>query len=335
MSRLLLNTTLGVADTTVAAWRQTWPDVEVVEHPARDPDTIDGRGVAALVSGALPRDLTRWPDLRWVQLTSAGADQLDGSPLAYADITVTTASGTHGVPIAEYVTAGWLMMLHSLPDALAFRQTRTWPDRARLAPATARGRTAGIIGYGAIGRECARQLSALGARIVCVKSDPSNRRDPHFNAWPGTGDPDGAIPRAWYGPDAVGDLIAESDLIVVTVPATPATIGLIGPAELARARPGARLVVVSRGGIVDEVALADGLRTGRLAGALLDCYAREPLPPDDPLFDAPNLLMTPHVSGLHDGFTAALAALVGENARRFAAGEPLLNRVDTALWRTA
>jgi phosphoglycerate dehydrogenase-like enzyme len=332
--RVILSTTQGADAGVVAEWTAAWPGLELSVLPAQDPDTIDGNGAVALVSGSLPRDLSRWSDLRWVQLTSAGADQLAGSPVAGSEIAVTTASGTHGVPIAEYVTAGWLMMLHGLPESLEFHETRSWPDRGRIAPSTARGRTVGIVGYGAIGRECARQLQALGMRIVCAKSDPSVKADPHFNAWSGTGDPDGSIPDAWYGPDRIGDLIAESDLIVVTVPSTPRTLGMIGAAEFARAKPGARLIVVSRGGIVDEAALAAALRDGQLREALVDCFVQEPPAADDPLFETPHLLMTPHVSGLHDGYVDAFMRLLGENLRRFDAGEPLLNQVDTTQWRT-
>lgn len=332
MTRIVLSTAQGATPEAVAAWAAAGLDVEV--RPNATPDELDGTGVAALVSAGLPRDLSRWPDLRWVQLTSAGADQLEGSPVAGTGIAVTTASGTHGVPIAEYITAGWLMMLHDLPASLEFRETRSWPNRAKLAPSTGRGKTAGIIGYGAIGRESARQLAGLGMRVVCAKSDPAARTDTHFNAWPGTGDPEGLIPQTWYGSGGIGDLIAESDLVVVTVPSTPTTVGLIGPDELARAKPGARLIIVSRGGIVDEAALADALRSGALAGAMADCFVHEPLPADDPLFEVPNLLMTPHVSGLYDGYVDAFLRLVGENVRRFVAGQPLLNRVDTAQWRT-
>lgn len=332
--RLLLNTVLSLDAARAADWSGLLPGLEVAEVPGPLAD-LDGAGVEVLVSGAVPDDLARWPDLRWLQLTSAGADQLRGQPIVDTEIAITTASGAHGVPIAEFVTAAWLMMLHRMPEALEFGRSRSWPDRTGVSASTARGKTAGIIGYGAIGRECARQLHALGMRVVCAKSDPGSRADRHFNAWPGTGDPDGSIPEAWYDPEQLDRLLAESDLVVVTVPSTPATAGIVGGRELAALKAGAHLIVVSRGGIVDEAALAAGLVSGRIAGGLVDCYAQEPPSPDDPLFDVPNLLMTPHVSGIHDGFPDALLRLVDENLRRLVTGEPLLNLVDKTIWRNA
>ncbi len=185
------------------------------------------------------------------------------------------------------------MMIHDLPASLGFRQSRSWPDRGRLAPSTSRGKTAGIVGYGAIGRECARQLQALGMRIVCAKADPAARADTHFNAWPGTGDPEGSI---------LGDLVRlrpDRGPPRRERPHRRHGAEHAGHPRDHRRRPacarqaGARLIIVSRGGIVDEPALDAALRTGRLAGAhggLLRAGAaapgrsalRDPQPAHDP-----------------------------------------------------
>lgn len=325
--KLLLNATFKFTSEQRQALRNVAPDMEVAEQFASVPDNLDGAGVTVLVTEQVPRDLSAWSDLRWVQLLSAGSNQLLGHPIQEATVPVTTASGTHGVPIAQYVTCVSLMLAHRMPELLDFKPTRNWPNRGALAGSTLRGRTAGILGYGSIGRECARQLAALGMRIVCLKRDPAVRQDHGFTAWPATGDPDGSIPEAWFGPTQVAEMLPQCDLIVVTLPSTPATEGMIGARELACCKPHAHLVIISRGGIVAEPALADALRSATLAGAAVDCFVREPPPPDHVFFNAPNLILTPHMSGVYAGFWPVMNHLLCENLRRFTNGEPLLNLV--------
>ena len=324
--KLLLNTIFEFSDAQRAALQAIWPGIELAEQSASSPDQLDGAGVEILVTEQVPRNLEGWGSLRWVQLISAGANQLLNHPIQQTPIPVTTASGTHSVPIAQFVTCTWLMMAHRMPQLLQFKAGRTWPNRIALAGKTLRGMTAGIIGYGSIGRECARQLSALGMRVVCQKRDSANRIDKGYNAWPGTGDPQGLIPELWWGPKQLREILGQSDLVVVTVPSTPQTEGMIGARELAWLKPGARMVIISRGGIVAEQALADALRSGQLAEAVVDCYVREPLPADHLFFEVPNLIMTPHMSGVYDGFWPLMVGLLGENLRRLKSGLPLLNQ---------
>lgn len=325
--KLLLNSFFRLADDHRRQLAAVVPGLEIVETnlPA---DQLDPTGVEVLVSEQVPRAVETWPQLRWVQLLSAGANQLRNHPIQCTRIPVTTASGTHGVPIAQYVTAMVLMMAHRMPQLLQFKPTRTWPNRVALAGTSLRGLTAGIIGYGSIGRECARQLQALGLRILCQKRDPAHRRDDGYNAWPGTGDPDGILPERWFGPGELGEMLPQCDFIVVAVPSTAETDGMIGDREFALLKPGARLIVVSRGGIVGEAALAEALRSGRLAEAAVDCFVREPLPSDHFLFEVPNLILTPHMSGVYEGFWPRAVDLVAENLRRHSAGLDLLNRVN-------
>lgn len=325
--KLLLNSPFRLTDEHRGKLGAAAPELEIVEVnlPA---DQLDPTGVEVLVSELVPRAIEAWPQLRWVQLLSAGANQLLGHPIQRTQIPVTTASGTHGVPIAQYVTAMTLMMAHRMTQVLQFKPTRTWPNRLALAGTPLRGLTAGIIGYGSIGRECARQLNALGLRILCQKRNPARRADDGYNAWPGTGDPEGTIPAAWYGPDGLGEMLPQCDFIVVAVPSTPETEGMIGPREFAALKPEARMIVVSRGGIVGESALAEALRSGQLAEAAVDCFVREPLPPDHFFFDVPNLTLTPHMSGVYVGFWPHAVDLIAENLRRHRAGGELLNRVN-------
>jgi phosphoglycerate dehydrogenase-like enzyme len=304
------------------------PGIEIIEDFRPDPDQLDGTGVEALVTEQVPKNLSRWPQLRFVQLLSAGSNQLLGHPIQATSIPVTTASGTHGVPIAQYVTCAVLMLAHRMPELLEFKPTRKWPNRTALAGFTLRGRTAGILGYGSIGRECGRQLAGLGMRVICLKKNPAARRDEGFNAWPDTGDPEGTIPAAWHGPDQLAEFLSASDFVIVTLPSTPATEGMIGEREFKAFKPGAHLVIISRGGIVNEAALADALRGGRLGGAVVDCFVREPVPPDHPFFEVPRLVMTPHMSGVYDNFWPVFQRLLLENLQRLRERRPLLNEVD-------
>lgn len=309
------------------AVQQIVPGCEITHSSEPDPDRLDGADVEVLVTEPVPRNLTQWPGLRWVQLLSAGSNHLSGHPIWDTPAIVTNASGTHGVPIAQYITVTWLMMMHRLPELLGFKASRTWPNRAALAGRVVRGMTVGILGYGAIGRECARQLHALGMRVVCLKRDPEIREHRGNNPWPGTGDPLGELPSEWFAPSQLKEFLAGCDLVVITVPSTDRTEKLIGSAELAWMKPRSHLVLVSRGGIVSEAALADALRSGHIAGAAVDCYVDEPIPPDHPFFAVPNLIMTPHMAGVFNDYWPVLFRLVEENVRRYCSGGSLLNQV--------
>lgn len=323
--KLLFNTSYRISPAELQDLVSICPGLEVVETNVTAVEQLDGAGVEILVSEQVPRNLEKWDALRWVQLPSAGSNQVLRHPIQATNVQITTASGTHGVPIAQFVTGTWLMMAHRMTELLKFKPSRTWPDRVALAGKVLRGQTAGIIGYGSIGRECARQLSALGMRVVCLKRDKAQRRDSGFNAWPGTGDPEGKIPAAWYGPGQLEEMLPQCDLVVVTVPSTAQTEGMIGAREFAWMKPETRLIIISRGGIVAEDALATALRNGTLAEAVVDCFVKEPLTPDHFFFDVPNLIMTPHMSGVYEGFWPHFVSLLGENLRRYRSGLPLLN----------
>ncbi len=156
-----------------AAVQTLAPELEIVVCAEPNLDSLDGTDVAILVTEPVPRDLAKWPKLRWVQLLSAGSNHLKDHPIWETDIAVTNGSGTHGVPIAQYITVTWLMMMHRMTELLKFKASHKWPNRAALANDVVRDLTVGIIGYGAIGRESARQLSSLGMRVLCLKRDPA------------------------------------------------------------------------------------------------------------------------------------------------------------------
>jgi len=306
-----------------------WPELELVEQSEANVEKLDGKDVAVLVTESVPRDLSKWNGLQWVQLLSAGSNQLRGHPIWETPVRVTNASGIHGVPIAQYITVTWLMMIHRMTELLKFKPSHQWPNRSALANRVVRGMTVGIIGYGAIGRESARQLNALGMRVMCLKRDPEDRAHRGYNPYPGSGDPDGSIPEAFFSQDRLGEMLPQCDLVVVTVPSTPQTENMIGQAELGLMKKTARMIIISRGGIVNEEALAEALRIGTLAEAAVDCYVTEPLPPDHDFFNVPNLIMTPHMSGVVDNYWPILFGLLVANLGRFKNEERLFNQVNS------
>jgi phosphoglycerate dehydrogenase-like enzyme len=172
----------------------------------------------------------------------------------------------------------------------------------------------GIFGYGGVGREVARRARALQARVLAFDRESFASSDPGLESI--------------HGPGGFGRLLAGSDFLVVTAPETPETAGAIDGAALARMKPSAVLVNLSRGRIVDEDALVAALAEGRLRGAGLDVYATEPLPSGHPLWSLPNVVMTPHVSAVSRHFWRRQTDLIVENLRRYLAGETLLNLVD-------
>jgi phosphoglycerate dehydrogenase-like enzyme len=207
-----------------------------------------------------------------------------------------------------------------------------WPaDEQRwslFVPSEVRGATLGIIGYGSIGRELARVAkSAFSMTVLACKRDPSRRTDDGY-CLPGTGDPDGAFPDEWLGPEQLDSLLGRSDVVVLCAPLTPDTRGLIDAKALARMKPSAYFINVGRGASVDEAALAGALREQRIAGAAVDVFTQEPPPAGHPLYGVDNVIVSPHVSGFLPSYDDKCSVLFAENLRRFLAGAPLLNLVD-------
>jgi phosphoglycerate dehydrogenase-like enzyme len=254
------------------------------------------------------------PRLQWVQATSAGAgEQVHAAGLSAAElerVVITSASGVHALPLAEFALFGLLAFAKNLPRLLDDQRHRRWEHypTGELA-----GRTLLVVGLGRIGAEVARRARAFGMEVVGV-----NR----------SGRSDCAEVPTVYGTDALPDLVGTADALVLSLPLTHATRGLVDAALIARIKPGATLVNVGRGGVVDEAALIEALRSGGLAGAALDVVTTEPLDPDSPLWDMPNVLLSPHTAGLSERENERIVALFCENLRRWQAGEPLLRRVD-------
>jgi phosphoglycerate dehydrogenase-like enzyme len=300
-----------------------------------DAACADYSRVEVLYAGAPPRDLSRAPALRWVQLHMAGVNALHDHPLYTASaVTLTTTSGVHAATIAEYAITMVLALAHRVPRMVEWQQRGTWPpDEQRwplFVPCDIRGATLGVIGYGSIGRELARiAKTAFAMTVLACKRDVSRRADPGYRL-PGTGDPDGDLPDAWFAPDELPALLARSDIVVMCAPLTAGTRHMIGAAELAAMRPSAWFVNVGRGATVDEAALTQALAERRIAGAAIDVFTEEPPPAGHPFFGLDNVIVSPHVSGFMPSYDAECTTLFAENLRRYLAGEPLVNVVDRA-----
>jgi phosphoglycerate dehydrogenase-like enzyme len=268
-----------------------------------------------------PEDiLTRAPRLRWFQFPGAGVDNLAGTGLLNpgCPVVLTTAAGIHATPISEYVLGSMLMFARRFPEMLRLQEQHNWAYGSRwnaLRGTELYGKTLGIIGLGGIGRRIAQLGRGFGMRVLGLSRSASE----------GTNDPD---VDTLYPPSGLRDLLGLSDYVVLAVPLTAETERLIGEHELLAMRPTAYLVNISRGRVVDEQALIRALTGGWIAGAGLDVTVEEPLSPDSPLWDMPNVILTPHMSGLTDQYSTRLTEIFAENLRRYRAGKPLLHVVD-------
>lgn len=277
------------------------------------------RGAEVYLGYGLPRDLflAARETLRWAHSGSAGVGGSLYAEMLASDIVLTNSAGTHAEPIADTVLAMMMHFARGIDWAVRAQAERRWdksPFDAADAPIRelAEG-TVGLLGLGGIGRAVARRAAALGMRVVALRRS-GGEGPPGVEVLSG----DGALDR----------LVSLSDYLVVTAPRTAETEGMIGARELALLPAGAVVINVSRGGIVDEAALVEALRGGRVRGAGLDVFEKEPLPPESPLWDLPNVLLLPHVSGTTHRFWRRETDLIVANLRRYLAGERLLNTVD-------
>ncbi len=320
------------SDDLLEKLRSVSPRLSITRHVAESPDalpTFINEIDVLYTSRALPQPEDA-PHLKWVQLHSAGIDHVIDHPLLTgSDVIVTTMSGIHTVNMAEYVLAQMLAVGHHLPAMWDDQKSAFWPeDRSvRHLPHELRGATVGVIGYGSIGREVARLAAAFGMEVLAIKHDLRHLAQTGY-ILPGTGDPGADIPARIYPIAALHSFLGECDYVVLTVPLTEATYHLVDAAALDAMKPTATLINVARGEIIDDEALVDALKKGKLAWAALDVFAEEPLPAESPLWKAPNALITPHVSGITPQYNKRATDLFAENLRRFIVGERLMNVVD-------
>lgn len=256
----------------------------------------------------------RAPRLAWVQGTSAGIGELvRRHHLLDAPFQMTTAAGVHGAALAEFVILGLLHFIRDVPALQRMQRAHRWQRYASRALA---GRRVLLVGLGGVGRAIAAKLAALDLEVWGIRRNA-------------TAPPPEGVARL-LPPTGLHGALAEVDALVLACPLTAETRHLIGAAELAAMHPGALLVNVARGQVIDEAALVEALRTGHLGGAALDVFAEEPLPEGSPLWDLDNVLICPHSASTLADENRRLVDLFLANLERFLAGRPLLNRFDPA-----
>lgn len=257
------------------------------------------------------------PRLRWIQSSSAGIGPWAKSMgLTASKVVVTTASGIHATPLAEFALMAMLMHVKDAFRMAADRKRKHWQ---RYTGAELRGKTLAVVGLGSIGREVARLARCCGMRVVGTKRTTAGVKPGSLGV------------ETLYSWTGLCPMLSQADFVVLSCPHTPETERLIGAAELAAMKPGAVLINIARGAIVDEPALIHALQSGRLAGAALDVTAVEPLPADSPLWNMANVLLCPHSGSNVDSENRELTKLFCDNLRRYLAKEPLHNVLDANL----
>jgi len=304
------------------------PDIEII-----DGVTDESLGKANVVFTSWGKfDPSKAPNLRWVQTNGAGVDRLLVGPLGDSDVPMANVKGAYTPAVAELAIALMLSLARRLPASAAVQSSGEWPvERSPMCGQNSWGTTLGIVGYGNIGRHIARMANAIGMKILACKRCP-DVHDSIGHRLPGTGDPDGLLPAAWYGPDQLCEMLSQVDVAIVALPNTPATKHIISTAALEAMPAQSYLVNIGRGTVIDEVALAKALDEGQIAGAALDVFEVEPLDSNSPLWSHPKMVMTPHIgSWTRDQAELASDVLI-ENVKRHLAGQPLINVIDRDLW---
>ncbi|HET9403311.1 MAG TPA: D-2-hydroxyacid dehydrogenase [Burkholderiales bacterium] len=288
---------------------------------ARLTDAQCGRVEAAFFSGDVFPDHSRQffstvrkaPRLAWLHVFNVGVDHPIYTEMLQRGVRLTTSAGSTAEPIAQTAIMGLLALARGLPHWLAASRRREWSPLVKgAAPRDLKGQTVVILGLGKIGTEIARLARALGLTVIGVRRGPRRPGDPVDELHP---------------PAALSKLAARCDWLVIACPLTPETRGLIDESCIASLPRGARLINIARGEIVNETALIAALRDGHLAGAYLDVFETEPLPPASPLWDLPNVIVTPHNSAAAAGNDGRVLEIFLDNLVRWRRGEPLQNEV--------
>jgi phosphoglycerate dehydrogenase-like enzyme len=296
-------------------------DLLVTEDRAEVEVRLDDIEIAAR---RFPHDLVKKaPKLRWIQQWGAGADWLlRHDDVAALDVVVTNASGVHPIQITEHIFAFLLAFARQLHYAVRAQARHEWRRPNRDDFTTDQpffelpGKTMLVVGVGAIGARTAEIAKAMGMRVLGVRRSPEVR-DPNIESM--------------FGPDQLAKVLPEADFVVITVPLTPETMGMIGEPELRAMKPTAYIVNIGRGRTIQEETLIRALQEGWIAGAGLDVFDAEPLPETSPLWDIENVIITAHYAGLTPHYEERAMSIFLENLERYNNGQQLRNVVDKKL----
>jgi len=267
---------------------------------------------AEVIFGSLiPRDaVARSPRLKWVQTMHAGVETVLDTDIMQSRVILTNASGIHGLPMSEFVLHLMLMFAKQATVCFQLKQEKRWES---FVPEMLHSKTCGILGLGKIGSEVARLAKSIGMRVIAL--DVRSMAKAKYV--------DVMLP-----PEQRRELLSDSDFVVITLPLTVETTGFIGEAELHAMKPTAYLINIARGQIVDEEALIRALKERWIAGAGLDALTTEPLPADSPLWELPNVILTPHVAGISPNYKVTVTDLFCKNLGHYLKGEKLFNIVN-------
>ncbi|MBE3575179.1 MAG: D-2-hydroxyacid dehydrogenase [Firmicutes bacterium] len=337
MTRVLLGLAPGPGGTLsllpghVEALRQQFPSTQVQFVWAQDREQYEAelpRAEVLFTRTIRPEDLRRAPHLCWVHSLFAGVDQSITPELRQSGVLLTRSAGTAATGIAEHVLGALIFFSRGFHLALQFQRRSQW-GQAEIGPHLRElaGSTLVIVGFGNIGTAVAQRARALGMRVLAVRRQAAPQ--------PAAAPPEAGVPpethamaERVFGADQLYRALAEGDYVVSILPLTAETRHFLDERAFSAMKKGAVFVNVGRGPTVDEQALVRALQEGHLYGAALDVFEQEPLPADSPLYQMPNVLVTPHVAGINPRYMDRAVASFAENLRRFLQGEPLLHLVN-------
>lgn len=305
--------------------------VDIVEFPAEEgprplpPDRIGDTEV--LLCTFPPTNLEDMPQLRLIQIGSTGYAQLVGLGFGDRGIHACNGRGVFDIPIAEWNIAMMVNLVRDLRGMIRNQDAGVW-DRSSRFQGTIQGKVIGIWGYGGIGRQTARLAKEMGLAVHVLTRGGIKKRINIYRA-KGSGDPEGILPDRIYGPDQATEFLQDLDFLLLAMPHTRATEGIVGEAELRALRPTAYILNPARGPLIQEAALLRALQDGWIAGAALDTHYHYPMPADHPLWRMPNVIMTPHISGSSGGayYLPGVWDIFTQNVARLKQGLPLLNEL--------
>jgi len=285
--------------------RKTFPEVklDMVDHHSKVDPHIGAAEVLVTFGVQMASHVfEKARNLKWVQALGTGVDGITDQPGLAKDVLVTNMHGFHGGPVSEAALLGMLALARDLPRSMRLQGKHKWE---RFPAKLLKEKTVGIFGVGVIAQELAPKCQALGMRVVGISA--AKRPVPGFDAM--------------YGRDELERAVKEIDFLVLLTPYTQETQNIVNARIFAAMKPGAYLVNLARGGVVDEDALVDALKAKKLAGAALDVFATEPLPENSPLWDMENVIVTQHQGGFFDSYPRFAIPVVEENMRKWLAGD--------------
>jgi len=303
--------------------------IRIRVHPVRASEDLPREllgGIEVLYTSRVIPDLDDVPKLRWIQLHDAGVQHVEEHPALKSEVMVTTLSGVSAPSMAEYALMAILGLGRRILLMMKDKEKKRWAeDRIeRFMPIELSKSTVGVVGYGSVGREVARVCHSMGAKIVATKRNLKILEDEGYFL-SGHGDPKAELVERLYPPQAIASMASLCDFLVICVPLTNETRGIVGEKVFNLMKPRSFLIDLSRGGVVDHGALVEALEEKKIVGAALDVYPVEPLPESSPLWEMPNVLLSPHVAGASLQYYESAIDCFTENMNRYLADQSLFN----------